>query len=63
MELKRAISRDQAAAAMGISPHTLRLDRRGVYPEPFKSGKRVLYRAADVNAWIDSGGTVRHANG
>ena len=37
------------------SPSTLRYWRhRGVGPRSFKLGRSVMYREADVNAWLDA---------
>ena len=47
------VSRDDLARHLGISTDTLaRWEGRGTGPTSIKVGRRVLYRAATVNAWL-----------
>ena len=58
-----AISFDTAgaAAALGLSPATLRKYRvRGGGPAFVRLGSRVVYRRADLEAWVDS--HARHSS-
>ncbi len=45
----------EVAENEGISPATLRYWRhRGEGPKSFKLGRRVMYKRADVEAWIQA---------
>ena len=47
------VTRDDLARHLGISTDTLaRWEGRGTGPTSIKVGRRVLYRAATVNAWL-----------
>jgi predicted DNA-binding transcriptional regulator AlpA len=49
------LSQGQAAALLGLSPRTLERYRcTGFGPVYRKLGRRVLYRPADIDAWIAS---------
>ena len=49
------VTRDDLARHLGISTDTLaRWEGRGTGPTSIKVGRRVLYRAATVNAWLRS---------
>lgn len=50
------LSREEAAAYLGVKPQTLAVwaCRRTAGPPFFKIGARVKYRQADLDAWIES---------
>lgn len=50
------LSTDEAAAYIGVSPHTLELWRSAKrYGIPYiKLGRRVKYRKAALDAWLES---------
>ncbi|BBK38295.1 hypothetical protein STAQ_33730 [Allostella sp. ATCC 35155] len=48
------LTADEAAALLRLSPRSLEGFRyRGNGPRYSKAGRRVLYRRADIEAWID----------
>lgn len=50
-----AIGVKEAAGVVGLSPATLNtLRSRGGGPPFYKLGRRVVYRVADLRAWLDS---------
>ncbi|TVO60557.1 helix-turn-helix domain-containing protein [Denitromonas ohlonensis] len=56
IQLPQLISRDDAAAALGIRPQTLACWAcNGRYDLPFvKIGRRVMYRLSDIEAFIEA---------
>ena len=47
------VTREELARHLGVSTDTLaRWEGRGTGPTSIKVGRRVLYRAATVNAWL-----------
>ncbi|MCJ0824981.1 helix-turn-helix domain-containing protein [Luteimonas sp. 50] len=49
------LSKDAAAAALGIHPFTLKRWRmRGYGPQCVKVGGRLRYRQSDIQAWLES---------
>jgi excisionase family DNA binding protein len=53
---RELLTNEQAAAVLGVSPHTLNVWRScGRYSLPFlRIGKLIRYRRADLDAWMDS---------
>ncbi|MEM1062867.1 MAG: helix-turn-helix domain-containing protein, partial [Planctomycetota bacterium] len=50
------ISRDDAAATLGVAVETFDRQRRaGKTPAPVKIGGRLLFRRADLDAWVGMG--------
>lgn len=53
--LPEAVSTTEAAEIVGLAPATLETLRcRGGGPPYYKIGRRVVYRSADLRAWVDS---------
>ena len=51
---RQMLSPDQLAALLLLSIRTLeRMRREGLGPRFAKVGKKILYREADVEAWLD----------
>ena len=61
--LPRLVSREQAAEALGIRPQTLACWAcNGRYGLPFvKIGRRVMYRLADIEHFIESNIVMQEA--
>jgi excisionase family DNA binding protein len=61
---KHYLSRAEAADYLGISLRWLEYLRRGTNPPPaFKLGQKLLFRASELDAWIEHyriGKTVAH---
>ncbi|RKY39752.1 MAG: helix-turn-helix domain-containing protein [Candidatus Makaraimicrobium thalassicum] len=56
---KRYLTRKQVAELFGVSPKWLaNLSSQGRGPKYFKLGRKVLYRAEDVEAWIQKNATA-----
>ena len=52
-QLERLLNQKQAAEVLGLSTRTVeRLRLTGGGPRFAKLGRRVLYRPADLNAWV-----------
>ena len=55
METSRFVIQTEAAEILRVSPRTLeRLRVTGEGPRFVKIGRRVLYRASDLEAWADT---------
>jgi hypothetical protein len=51
--MSNLLSQGAAALLLGLSPRTLERHRCTGFGPPFvKAGRRVLYRQADLDAWI-----------
>lgn len=52
--MTKLLTLDEAAELVRTPPATLRFWRhKGTGPKSFKVGRRVMYREADIEAWID----------
>ena len=55
---KRYLTRKEAAELFGLSPKWLaNLGSQGRGPKYFKLGRKVLYRARDIEEWIQKNAT------
>ncbi len=55
MDLERYLITEEIAERFRTSPGTVRYWRHvGKGPKSFRAGRRVLYRASDVDAWAAS---------
>lgn len=53
--LRDYLTKDEAAAALGIHPFTLKRWRmRGYGPQGVKVGGRLRYRMSDIQSWLAS---------
>ena len=50
------LSAPEAATALGVSrAHFLQLHSSGRVPRPVRLGRRVLWRKAELSAWVEAG--------
>ncbi|WP_374208193.1 helix-turn-helix transcriptional regulator [Aeromicrobium sp. CnD17-E] len=53
--MERLMGTAEVADLLGVSPEALRVWRhRGEGPRAFKYARRVMYRAADVEQWLET---------